>query len=412
MHILMLSATFPYPPSRGGTHNRTFHLLQGLRNGNPAPEITLVTQGDPGVSPDDRAALGQWVQHLQVFPAPAPAGGTPWAKVRRLGQFLTQGTPAHVLYRYDPQIQAWVDDWVERHGTEGAAVTCEHSVNEIYIQPAWRSRYPRLRTVLNVHSSLYSTAAQQLALGLAEKPERDRLLLPLLYRYERRSAAKFQNIVVTTEDDRQQFAQFAPPGSLDWVANGVDLAQFPYRSQDPGGQQLVFVGGLDYFVNIDAAVRLCREILPPLADRYPQITVTLVGANPAPSVRALADDRRVTVTGRVPTVVDFLHQGTVFVAPLRLGFGMKLKTLEALAAGIPVVGSDRGLEGIQGLDDWASPAALRANSIPETIAAIGQLLDDPPLRQALSQRGRHLVESQYTWTALGQKYFNLVTAPF
>lgn len=404
MNILMLSATFPYPPSRGGTQNRTFHLMQALQRSGHS--LTLVTQRDTSVTGDQITALGQWVEDLQVFPAPPVPSGQRSAKIRRFGQVLIQGTPSHVLHRYHPDLQRWVDAGVNQGRWQ--AITGEHSVNEIHVRPQWRRQFPQLQIVLNVHSSLYRTCANQLATGTAEKPWRDRLLLPLLHRYERQTCGKFSQIVVTTDEDQRQFQAFQSAAPVTVIANGVDLEQFPYRAADPGGQHLVFVGGLDYFVNIDAACRLGREVLPPLLERYPHTTVTLVGSNPAEAVLALAQHPQITVTGRVPSVAEYLHRGTVFVAPLRTGFGMKIKTLEAMAAGIPVVASDRGLEGITGADRPGATAALRANTIAETVAAIGQLFEDPPLRQTLSRHGRSLVESEYTWARAGERYGQLL----
>lgn len=406
MSILLLSSTFPYPPSRGGTQIRTFNLLQGLRQQHPNWSLTLVTQREAGVTAADIESLGQWVDELKLFPAPQPPSRRFSRKLQRLGQFVLQGTPAHVLHRYDRQLQAWVDAGVRQHRWQ--VITAEHSVNEIYIRPQWQQQFPQLRTVLNAHSSLSRTLADQLAQGMTDRPGRDRLFLPLLQRYEQRMCRKFSQIVVTTPEDQQQFARFQSGRPIAIVTNGVDLDLFPYRERDPGGYGLVFAGGLDYFVNIDAAVRLAQEILPALATRYPQVHLTLVGSNPDPSVQALAQDPRVTVTGRVPSIADYLHRATVAVIPLRTGFGIKNKTLEALAAGVPVVASDRGLEGIPGVDDPAQPAALRANTVAESVAAIARLFEDADLRRQLAQRGRSIVEQHYSWSAASQRYGQLL----
>jgi glycosyltransferase involved in cell wall biosynthesis len=88
--------------------------------------------------------------------------------------------------------------------------------------------------------------------------------------------------------------------------------------------------------------------------------------------------------------------------PLRSGYGIKNKTLEAMAAGVPVVGSDRALEGLT--IDPRQPQALRANQVSEYITAISQLLDDPSLRAKLSENGRRLIEKNYTWQRLGADY--------
>jgi polysaccharide biosynthesis protein PslH len=126
-----------------------------------------------------------------------------------------------------------------------------------------------------------------------------------------------------------------------------------------------------------------------------------VGSKPTAEVNSLAKIPGVTVTGRVPSVVEYLHRATVCVVPMRIGFGIKNKTLEAMAAGVPVVASDRGLEGLE-VDH--PQRALRANTTEAYVAAIGQLFEQPDLRAQLAQRGRELIESTFTWEQAGAAY--------
>jgi polysaccharide biosynthesis protein PslH len=105
--------------------------------------------------------------------------------------------------------------------------------------------------------------------------------------------------------------------------------------------------------------------------------------------------------------VEYLHRATVCVVPMRTGFGIKNKTLEAMAAGTPIVGSDRGLEGLA--VDGANPLrALRANRIEEYCRAIGRLFEEPQLRQQLSREARSLVEREYTWEQAGWRYDQVI----
>ncbi|MEM8641954.1 MAG: glycosyltransferase family 4 protein [Cyanobacteria bacterium P01_G01_bin.54] len=388
----MLSATFPYPPTKGGTQVRTFNLLNQLRRDHT---IALVTQREPGVKPNQIAALQERVATLKVFAAqPAPRLGA-IAKFQRLGRSWLTGTPSNVAARANPDMQAWIDDQV-RSG-QFDVLTCEHSVNEIFVRPEWQNY---LRTVVNIHSSVAATCRQQLQMGISDNALRDRLNRPLLERYERRYCRKFNHLVVTTPDDAAHFQQFAPPEKITVIPNGVDLDLFTVRPRDPGGQVLIFAGAMDNQPNIDAARFLALEILPPLQQKYPQLQLRLVGARPVAVVQELGTRLGITVTGKVPSMVRELHQATVCVIPMRSGFGIKNKTLEALAAGVPVVGSDRALEGL----DFSQPIALRANSVADYGGAIAALLEEPAQRQMLSSTGRQFIENDYTWEAAGQRY--------
>ncbi|GAB1543574.1 glycosyltransferase [Scytonema sp. NUACC21] len=398
MKILMLSSTFPYPPTRGGTQVRTYNLLKYLGQHHT---ITLVTQREPDVTDAEVEELRDCVAHLVLFNRPTDSGtsGGILKKAHRFATFLYQGTPPSVLNRYSPEMRNWVENFAQAGKCD--VITCEHSVNEIYVRPYFQNQ---IKTVVNVHSSVYGTCRNQLETGISENKFRDKLYLPLLRRYEQRYCSKFSAIVVTTEEDRVQMQEFNSKSEIAVIPNGVDLDSFPNRTIDPGGYRLIFIGAMDNLANIDAVCFFSNEVLPEIQKIYPDTTFDIVGSRPAPEVLALQEKRGITVTGRVPSMVEYLHKATVCVVPMRTGFGIKNKTLEAMAAGVPVVASDRGLEGLV-VDEVGVPLrALRANLPVEYINAICQLFEDPQLRGDLSNNGRQLVEMEFTWDSAGKRY--------
>lgn len=404
MNILMLSVTFPYPPSRGGTEVRTFNLLKALQKDHA---VTLMTLGYGGLPEEDIYGLKDWVSELKVFPSPANQySRNPLAKTVRFGRSLVDGTPPSARYRHTAEIQRWIDDQASQG--KFSALTCEHSANEIFVSSKVQRHIPR--RVVNIHSSVYGTCQQQLASNTAEYPLRERLNLRLLKRYETRYCGKFTDLVVTTPDDAKQIQALRPDRSVHVVTNGVDLEAFPLRSRDPGGHDLVFVGAMDTPPNIDAAVYFSHEVFPLVRQRYPRATLYLVGTRPAPPVLALKKLPGVVVTGKVPSTTDYLHKACVCVVPLRSGYGIKNKTLEAMAAGVPVVSSDRGLESLTVDADGQSPRALRANAPQEYLEAISQLFANPARRQALSHNARTMIETDFAWERTGQTYCQIVTA--
>ena len=397
MKILLLSSIFPYPPTKGGAQVRTFNLLKYLSLNH---DLTLVTQRSQEVTDEEVDSLRKWVKELLIVPRPQNPDSSLGSKVKRFARFLVQGTPPNVMHIYNSAVQDWIDQAVAAGKFD--VITCEHSVNEVYVRPQWQQKLP---TVLNVHSSVYRTCKDQLAIGTSEQEIHDRLFLPLLKRYEQRSCGKFSSIVVTTDEDEQQIRQFAPNAKITIVPNGVDLAIFPYRPGDPGGYSLVFVGLLNYSVNIDAACFFAKKVLPLLQKKYPDTTLTLVGCKPSLEVKALAEaNPAVVVTGPVPSIAEYLHKATISVVPLRTGFGIKNKTLESMAGGTPVVGSDRGLEGLKVDTPDVPLRALRANTVEEYVAAITRLFETPELRRQLSYNGRKLIEQNYTWESAAQLY--------
>lgn len=395
----MVSSTFPYPPSRSGTEVRTFNLLKYLQRNH---SVALATQRSEGTTEADIEALGHWVDEMKIFPMQGEATssaklGKLMGKAQRFWESLATGTPPNILHRYSPQMQAWIDDRVA--GGEFAAMTCEHSANAIYARPELRNY---TRTVVNVHSSVYWGTVNYLKMNASENPARDFLYLPTLYRYEKQYCNAIDRIVVTTPDDEEFLRRFNPEARTEIIANGVDLELFPYRTEDPGGHRLIFVGAMDFQHNIDAVRFFALEVLPPLQERYPDAEFIIAGNRPTAEIKALGERPGVVVTGKVPSMVEYLHRSTVCVVPLRTGFGIKNKTLEAMAAGVPVVGSDRGLEGLE--VDGEPLRALRANTVEEYITAIARLFENPDLRADIAKNARILIEKEFSWESAGERY--------
>jgi len=403
MNILMISSTFPYPPTRGGTQVRTFNLLKYL---NKNHSITLVTQQEPGVTEAEVVGLRNFVDHLVIFNRPTEISTTGGIlkKFQRLTKFLLTGTPPSVLSRYSVEMQSWIDNFLEENKCD--VITCEHSVNEVYVKSHLQGR---VTTLVNVHSSVYGTCRNQLNTGISENYLRDKINLPLLRRYERNYCSKFSQIVVTTQEDKIQLQAFNPRSKITVIPNGVDLISFPYRTTDPGGHRLIFIGAMDNLANIDAVCFFADEVLPKIHKFYADTTFDIVGSNPVPAILKLRERPGVNVTGRVPSMVEYLHRGTICVVPMRTGFGIKNKTLEAMAAGIPVVGSDRGLEGLCVDGVGSCLRALRANTPEEYFQAISKLFEYPQLRNDLSHYARQMVETEFTWEQAGRLYEQVIS---
>ncbi|MGD1903006.1 MAG: glycosyltransferase family 4 protein [Geitlerinemataceae cyanobacterium] len=400
MKILMLSAPFPYPPTRGGTEVRTFNLMDYLCQRH---EITLVAQRQRHVTDEEVHELERYVERLEVFPpGESNAGGGVLGKVQRFAEFMRDGRPPYVRSYEQPHMQALVDREIATGNYD--AITCEHSINEIFVRPAWRDR---LNTVIDVHSSIYASCRQQLEMGRAIDPLRERLNLPLLERYERQHCQKFSTIVATTPEDGVQMREFSKDSRVHIIPNGVDLSLFPYRDPDSiaeDNHRLIFVGAMNTIANIDSATFLAKDVFPLVRDRYPDATLSFVGTSPTPEVKALERVPGVEVTGRVPSMVDYLHRSAACVLSMRIGYGIKNKTLEALAAGVPVVASDSGLEGLEVDGEKNALAALRANSVPEYVEQISRIFEEADLRRSLAVNGRALIERSFTWERAGEAY--------
>ncbi|NEP63469.1 MAG: glycosyltransferase [Symploca sp. SIO2G7] len=406
MKILMICSTFPYPPSKGAIQLRTFNLLKYLSQNHT---ITLITQQSEEVTEAEVEKLRELLEELVIFPQsqiPEVEEGIR-EKVKRFRKFLQEGTPRQVLQLYSPEIQQWVDEAVESGKFE--VITCEHSLNEIYIRSAWQQS---VRLVVNIHNSVYRSARNQLETKTTENQLKEQLNLPLLRRYEERYCSKFSAIVVTNSEDRRQIAALEPEGEIVVIPNGVDITQFPRRISDPGGHKLVLVGAMDNRSNIDAVRFFCLEVFPGILQRYPDAKMEILEPKPVESVLELGEHQGIKVVDSVSSTVEYLHKATICVVPMQTGFGIKNKTLEAMATGVPVVGSDIGLEGLV-VDGGDVPLrALRANESAEYVYAISRLFENRQLRKQLSENGKALVREKHGWQRAGELYEQIISGGY
>ena len=145
-------------------------------------------------------------------------------------------------------------------------------------------------------------------------------------------------------------------------------------------------------------------MFPEIKKRYPEAKLELIGSHPTPQVLELGELPNISVSDRITSLVDILHWATACVMPHRKGLGEKDSVLRVMAAGVPIVASDRALANLQ-VDGAGVPLrAMRANEIDEYVYAVGRLFEEPKLREKLSENGRSLVEKEYSWEKIGKRY--------
>jgi glycosyltransferase involved in cell wall biosynthesis len=227
----------------------------------------------------------------------------------------------------------------------------------------------------------------------------------LLERTETRFLAACDVHTVTSERERIGLQARNPAAEIHVIPNGVDVQSFDVSQPDSEAPRtsLVFAGSMDYSANIDAAVWFVNNMWPQLRSQHPELTFAIVGRDPTHEVRALAGDR-VNVTGTVPDVRPYYSGALAAVVPLRFGSGTRLKILEAMAAGIPVISTRLGAEGLD-LEDGTH--LLLADSEAEIIAAISRLATERELWLRLSRSGREVVSRLYDWRTLSENLYRI-----
>jgi glycosyltransferase involved in cell wall biosynthesis len=212
---------------------------------------------------------------------------------------------------------------------------------------------------------------------------------------------------VCSDLERQHLLSRHPGATVEVIPNGVDVQAFPLTPEaDPERRSIIFVGAMDYHANVDAARFFANEVWPAIYDRHPDLQFVVVGSKPVPEVRQLAERPGITVTGTVDDLRPYYQSALAAVVPLRIGGGTRLKILEALAAGTPVISTAIGAEGLPLLN---GKNILIADSPTEMLEAVALLKQDSELRNNLVAAGRDFV-APYDWSAIGEKLLRFYDA--
>lgn len=375
MRVLFLSQRVPYPPNRGDKIT-TWRLIERMKRSHEVRVVAFAHDDE------DRQAA----EHLCRIGIPTVAVPIDLRRQKLRALPLLLGSRPLTLGVYGSSaLQRAVDE---------LAPSCDVGYAYSSSMGAFLEPHARLRRVMHF-AELDSDKWRQYA-------ERTRWPMSAIYgrehrtlrEFERRIAHSFDENVLCTPLEQQVFEREIPGAHSIVMRNGVDLAFYRPQPERAEPGHLVFVGVMDYLPNIDGCTWFVREILPRLRARFPAARLSIVGSRPTPEVLALRREPGVTVTGFVEDPREWLARASVSVAPLRIARGIQNKVLEALAMGLPVVGTTSATQGVEG---EIGRDFLLANSVDEQVAAIARLLDEPLFARKLGAQGRAFVESRYDW---------------
>lgn len=369
----------PYPPRRDALHGGAramAHLIGGLAQRHRVALLCLRGDDEAGIEPE-------LSEHCEIAEELPRRGRRRSKNLReRVGKHLRT---AESLLAMRPKWATWcaLPAFEERlraldAGWRPEVVQAEYHVMGQYLACV------RSRRVLNQYEPGAHAARERWRSG--HRSLREYLEMRAWERYERAVARRADAVVVLTVRDREAMLPYSPSTPLVVIPLGIES---PERPLDPAGQpppSILFAGNFNHPPNVEAAVRLAGSIFPRVRQRCPDAVLHLVGDNP-PDISGPG----VVVTGRVPSMEPWLDRAAVIAAPLASGGGMRVKVLEALAAGKAVVASPLAAEGLDG-----APLLL-AESDEETAEAIIGLLEDRDRRVALATEAREWAVAHLGW---------------
>jgi sugar transferase (PEP-CTERM/EpsH1 system associated) len=375
MKLLFVASRFPYPPFNGD-QVRAYHHLRVLSRRH---EIVLVAPEPTEHPAACLEAVAPLCAHVEVIPTSRARG------IARLARAPFERVPLQTLVFYEPEM-----------GRRVAALARERQVDLVHVQmirmaPVIQTIDAEVPRVVDLIDSMSMNLSRQAKRSRAPKSWLAAWEAKRVAGYERTLIDLFDQLVISSPLDRSAIGEY---DNLHVVANGVDLEAHPFVTAERAPNSIVFSGTMWYFPNVDAAQWLVHEVLPLVRRELPDTTLTIVGARPLPAVTRLGDVPGVTVTGRVPSVHEYVSRAAVAVAPMRSGSGIQFKIIEAMATGTPVVATPTATVGLKAV---AERDLLVGEGAAGFAAQVVRLLRERELRHRLAQQAYGLVRDVYAW---------------
>jgi glycosyltransferase involved in cell wall biosynthesis len=394
MNIVFVTLGSPYPPD-SGVRIRDYQIITRIAAHHSVTLLGLL------YSEDEVRTLSHLEQFCDRVDYEVMRPDSVWKGPCRLVGHLKAGRPlATYPFYYDGMAQK-----IRRAVLETGAkiVQVEHSFLAPYIE-AIRAN-AGCKAVLSLHNlgvRQYG-GMRHLNMTAAEKAESWLKWLAMIG-WEARYASRFDRTITVSRLERDLLRSGAPRLTVDIIPNGCDTRAVVPLPEATAGNGLLYVGTLGYPPNSDAVLHFTQTILPLIRRRVPDTTLVVVGHRPSPAVRRLADRGDIVLAGTVSDLLPYYREAKVCIVPLRAGGGTRLKILEAMALGRPVVSTQVGCEGLEVSD---GEHLLVADAPADFADRVVQLITDAQLRQRLRQNARALVESVYDWSVICHRLLRL-----
>jgi sugar transferase (PEP-CTERM/EpsH1 system associated) len=392
MRLLLLTPQLPYPPHQG-TSLRNYNLIAQLAKRH---QVCLLTFLEPDQSLDDAGPLLDLCEWIDILPVPRRSN------LARLRQMLTTLRPDMAWRLWSP---AFRDRLAMRIAEAPFDVIQIEGIELAPYVPTIETAQPPPLMVYDDHNAEW-VLQKRACLTDLRIPRRwpaavySFIQWMRLKGYEADVCRHADRVVAVSEADRDAILAVVPDVTITVVPNGVDLDEYTDYDRPVQPFDLVFTGKMDFRPNVDAMLWMGREVWPLIQHRRPRARMAIVGQRPHPRLEPLLEETGITITGWVPDVRPYIAGATVYVAPLRVGGGTRLKLLQAMAMGAAIVATSLGAEGFP----VTRGRELLLADTPEDFAqAVLCLFENPEQRTQLGKAARRFVEATYGWDALVPK---------
>ncbi len=384
MNILYVCHRFPFPPKRGGKI-RPFNMIRHFTASGH--RVTVCSLARSVIEAREGEGIAPHCAHYEMAVVSDPV------QTLRMVARLPTPVPSSMGFFYSPDLQRAIDRLLASERFDLVFAHCSSVAQYV----AQIRDVPKILDFGDMDSCKWLEYARYKAfpVSLGYWLEGAKLR-----REEKRLAASFDLCTATTRAEWETLHGFGVDVDTDWFPNGVDASFFAPDGEGYDADTLSFVGRMDYYPNQGCMIEFCTKTLPLIQARRSRAKLAIVGADPSPAIRRLAERPGVTVTGTVDDVRPFIRRSCAMIAPLNIARGTQNKLLEAMAMGVPVVTSAAAAGGV----DAEIGKHLLVGNTPETYAeAALRLMFDAGEREKLARAGRERVLSHHDWEASMQR---------
>ena len=392
MHIVWLKTELLHPIDKGG-RIRTYQMLRHLKRTH---RITYVTLDDGTADSDARERALEYCHRLETVPFRTQRKRSLGFYAELLGNVVSPLPYAIAKYRV-PAFTSAIRAAAKGGGAD--VVVCDFLFPAVNVPD--ELGVPVVLFEHNVEAQIWARHAEHARGPLARVYMREQWRR--MRNFERRQCARFDHVIAVSPEDAALLKREYALNDVSAVPTGVDTDYFCASGTVPrSANELVFTGSMDWLPNEDAMTWFVADVLPRIRAHVPHVRLSIVGRTPSAVVRALGDEHpNVTVTGSVPDVRPYLERGALFVIPLRIGGGTRLKVFEAMAMGIPVVSTRVGVEGLPLHEDKEYLAADDAVTFAD---AVVRLLQAPPRAAAMAAAALTRVRGEFGWAEVARRF--------
>lgn len=404
MKILWLSHFIPYPP-KGGVLQRGYHLLRQTAKYHDV-HLLAFNQKDLIAPLFDSVEQGvaEAEQHLAEFCksiqfVDLPCDDSPWSK---------RWLAIKSLFTAAPYTMNWLlsDDYTE----QVKQLVNQHQFDFVHFDTISLAPFKPYCDGIPCSLDHHNIESHM----LIRRASKENNLLKKLYfhqegrrleTYEKQHCPKFDFNFTCSDVDTQRLLELSPESKVHTVPNGVDTQFFIPDDGTQKRDRLIFIGTLSWYPNIEAVKFIAEHIWPLVKEKFPNVVVDIIGANPPEELVKLSQqDERFNVHGFVDDIRSFLYQAKCYVCPIKDGGGTKLKIVDALSIGMAIVADEIACEGINVTPERD---VLFAETGEQYLAQITRILEQDELREKLQHNARELALNEYSYDAIGKQLADL-----